>query len=108
MASYLMEAGGPPVIESTTLTGVNQWRVEVADPLTPHPNPLVQPHLYSAIDDQAHGNGKLEKGDLVTVLDSRDAQVTRLPVGTLLPQGIDTDDYGVFRTETAVMVLPPL
>lgn len=51
VASYVAEAGQVPVIESTTLTGVSRWRAEVTDPLTPDPNPRLQPHLYSVLGE---------------------------------------------------------
>lgn len=57
-------------------------------------------------DDQARSYGRQEDGEQVTV-DSLTGQVTALTAGTMLPQGIGAGGYGVFRTDTAVVVLPP-
>jgi hypothetical protein len=91
VASYVVEAGGPPVIESTTLTGVSQWRVEVTDPLTPHPDPLVQPHLYSVLGEERTWLALVEYGsqagstDQMSRLTTYDAETGELGVRSSVP-----------------------
>jgi len=40
-------------------------------------------------------------------IDFTTGMTTVQPAGTLLPSGIGAGGYGVFRTDTAVVVLPP-
>lgn len=60
----------------------------------------------SAIGDQGIGYGRMED-DSPVVIDFATGENTALPGDTLLPLGIGAGGYGIFRTDTAVVVLPP-
>jgi len=90
VATYVAEPGQVPVLESTTLTGVSQWRAEVTDPLTPDPNPRLQPSLRSVPAEDRTWLAVVEYGsepgssELVTRLTTFDAETGELGVRSSL------------------------
>jgi hypothetical protein len=65
----------------------------------------------TAIDDRGFSCGTLQRESAgyenPATFDWRTGVVTALPLGVDLPVGIGAGGYGVFRTATAVVVLPP-
>jgi hypothetical protein len=89
VASFAAAAGGRPVIESTTLTGVSRWRVEVADPLTW--DPLAPPSLQSVLGEDTTWLVLVEHGteagstEVVSRLTTYDADTGELGVRASVP-----------------------
>ncbi|SDY63760.1 hypothetical protein SAMN05661080_04124 [Modestobacter sp. DSM 44400] len=63
--------------------------------------------IVTAIDDQGVGYGSAENGDRVRIDTANGGQITTMPADTVLPRAIGAGGYGIFRTDTSVVVLPP-